>query len=213
MSRCVFFAKAGVSSERWTQAFPAAVIVDESQPYAVQDDELCWVMAGTEGWHHRIQQLAQQGVRTIVLSLQESRDELVETLTAGGRGYLHALAPITTLQAVAASVSNGGLWVGSDFVLDLVRGAAATALAHPEQPQDDALATLTSREREICLLVSEGLSNKEVARRVAITERTVKAHLGAAFEKLKVRDRMQLALLVNGARSPVWVSPLNGTNH
>jgi two-component system NarL family response regulator len=55
---------------------------------------------------------------------------------------------------------------------------------------------LTPREREIALSVSGGLSNKEVARQLAITERTVKAHLSNVFEKLNVKDRMALSILL-----------------
>ncbi|UUA74872.1 helix-turn-helix transcriptional regulator [Cellvibrio sp. QJXJ] len=53
---------------------------------------------------------------------------------------------------------------------------------------------LTGRERAVAELVAAGKTNKEVARELDITERTVKAHLGASFEKLGVRDRLQLAL-------------------
>jgi DNA-binding NarL/FixJ family response regulator len=54
------------------------------------------------------------------------------------------------------------------------------------------------RERQVAESVARGSTNKEIARVMGITERTVKAHLTASFEKLGVRDRMQLALLVNG---------------
>ena len=57
---------------------------------------------------------------------------------------------------------------------------------------------LTAREREIALQIGGGSSNKTIAQRLGITERTVKAHLGSAFAKLGVHDRLQLALLVTG---------------
>jgi len=53
---------------------------------------------------------------------------------------------------------------------------------------------LTPRERDVAIEVAHGATNKEVAQRLNITERTVKAHLGAVFEKLGVRDRLQLVL-------------------
>ena len=59
---------------------------------------------------------------------------------------------------------------------------------------------LSEREVQVARMVAAGASNKEIASRLAITERTVKAHLAASFEKLAVRDRLQLALRVNGAR-------------
>ncbi|MCH8282968.1 MAG: helix-turn-helix transcriptional regulator, partial [Chloroflexi bacterium] len=75
-----------------------------------------------------------------------------------------------------------------------VIGAAFTSLGGRESLPVDSLTILTERERAVALAVAEGRSNKEVARLLDITERTVKAHLGAAFRKLGVRDRMQLVL-------------------
>jgi len=65
-------------------------------------------------------------------------------------------------------------------------------------PPEPALDKLSQRERQVAEAVARGSTNKEIARVMAITERTVKAHLTASFEKLGVRDRMQLSLLVNG---------------
>ena len=56
------------------------------------------------------------------------------------------------------------------------------------------LATLTPREREIAALVARGLSNAQIAKRLAVTERTVKNRLTVVFHKLEVRSRVQLAL-------------------
>jgi len=55
---------------------------------------------------------------------------------------------------------------------------------------------LTEREREVALAVSRGASNKEVARQLGITERTVKAHVSIIFTKLAVQDRLHLALRI-----------------
>ncbi|TAN79521.1 MAG: response regulator transcription factor, partial [Gallionella sp.] len=60
-------------------------------------------------------------------------------------------------------------------------------------------ANLTRREHEIATLVGNGESNKQIALRLAITERTVKAHLTEIFRKLDVADRLRLALLVTGS--------------
>jgi DNA-binding NarL/FixJ family response regulator len=58
------------------------------------------------------------------------------------------------------------------------------------------LANLTEREQEISVLIGSGESNKQIARRLDITERTVKAHLTEIFRKLGITDRLRLALLV-----------------
>ena len=60
---------------------------------------------------------------------------------------------------------------------------------------------LTTRERLVAEAIAAGKTNKEAARELDITERTVKAHLGAVFDKLGVRDRLQLVLLLSGKKS------------
>lgn len=203
MKQSIFFSNPNLQSERWRQAFPDAIVTDAPvEDIVVGQHSLCWVVTNLPDWELRVQRLTRHGATVVVLSLQESRAELLAMLAAGARGYGHALAASETLQAIETSVTNGGFWLGSDFIQDLIKGinsvrsdassaAVSDAAAHP------ALDRLTAREREVCVLVASAHSNKEVARRLNVTERTVKAHLGAAFEKLEVRDRVQLTLLLN----------------
>jgi DNA-binding NarL/FixJ family response regulator len=74
------------------------------------------------------------------------------------------------------------------------RGAAPIGSA--PGPAADPGVRLSPRELEVARAVAEGRSNREIADQFGITERTVKAHLGAAFDKTGARDRLQLALYV-----------------
>ena len=65
-----------------------------------------------------------------------------------------------------------------------------------KQSIQDAIASLTHRENEIALLVAQGESNKNIAHQLAITERTVKAHLTEIFKKMRVTDRVKVALII-----------------
>ena len=67
---------------------------------------------------------------------------------------------------------------------------------------EKAVPTLTDRERQIILLVSEGLSNKEIARRLKITDGTVKVHLHSIFGKLQVSNRTALVAITQGTEKP-----------
>ena len=71
------------------------------------------------------------------------------------------------------------------------------------------LADLTLREREIAELIGNGESNKQIARQLSITERTVKAHLTGIFRKLGIADRLGLALRVT-ARRDADLEQING---
>jgi len=223
MKQSIFFSQANLMSERWRHAFQDAIITDESgEKLVVGQHTLCWVVTNLPDWEQRIQRLSQQGITVVTLSVKESRAELLTALGSGARGYAHALATSETLIAVAASVINGGLWLGSDFVRDLIKGINVTR--SDSSPRESSPATtllanggsssvldrLTAREREVCTLVARAYSNKEVARFLNVTERTVKAHLGAAFEKLQIRDRVQLTVLINrlnGAASEAQEPP------
>jgi DNA-binding CsgD family transcriptional regulator len=79
-------------------------------------------------------------------------------------------------------------------LIQTANNAASAIIA----PKDDWGPNLSTREREIAILAANGASNLEIARECKISERTVKAHLSAVFEKLNLTDRLQLALRVHG---------------
>jgi DNA-binding NarL/FixJ family response regulator len=115
-------------------------------------------------------------------------------LSAGASGYCSALTLPAVLRQVAGVVEHGGLWVGPQLMRRLMQGLAVRNI----EAAEPALDMLSQRERQVAEAAARGSTNKEIARVMGITERTVKAHLSAAYEKLGVRDRMQLSLLVNG---------------
>lgn len=136
----------------------------------------------------------------VILCDQPDEEGAAAAIAAGAAGYCNTHAAPDVLRQVAVVVGNGGLWVGRSLLQRLVAGTVR-ALG-PRQPgsRERWSDKLSEREREVASLVANGASNKEVADQLAITERTVKAHLGAVFEKLEVRDRLQLSLRVNGLR-------------
>jgi two-component system nitrate/nitrite response regulator NarL len=183
---------------RWSQAFPDGQIGDWARlrPTLAADDTV-WVPVLRDDWRARTAGLlqAQSGCRIVVLSPAPSETEGLQALDAGARGYCHLQAVPTLLREVAQVVGLGGLWVGPELLQRLVaatRGLLQQGLAPPPQPID--LSLLSQREFQVACAVARGHTNREVAEQLHITERTVKAHLGAVFEKLGVRDRVQLVL-------------------
>ncbi|MEQ6918087.1 response regulator transcription factor [Halomonas aquatica] len=153
-------------------------------------------MSNLEGWTSLVTTLSQRGAILRVLSYTPNSAEAFQALDAGARGYAHALSPAPLLQQVELVTANQGIWVPAELLAQVV-GGAFKALGGESRLQEDALALLTERERAVALAVAEGQTNKEVARRLDITERTVKAHLGAIFRKLGVRDRLQMILRIS----------------
>ena len=136
------------------------------------------------------------GCPVVVLSNLPSNEEGLRAFSAGVVGYCNALALPDVLRQVATVVGQGGLWVGQDLMQRLLSALTARATAGSA-----AISALSTREHQVALAVARGGTNKEISRAMGITERTVKAHLTAIFEKLGVRDRLQLSLIVNGVET------------
>lgn len=148
----------------------------------------------------------------VVMSDLPQDEEALSAFGAGARGYCNTHASPDVLLQVAAVVLQGGLWIGESLMRRLL--VATSTIAGAVQPAEPPSAqaqpaqggtwqrSLTGREREVALAVAAGASNKEIARTLGITERTVKAHVGAILEKVGVRDRLQLSLVVHGRVPP-----------
>lgn len=193
MNRHIFISCNSIAAARWQEALPHALIVESTGGLGVGPQDLVWLSAELPDWRSRIVELGRQaGCPVAVLSLQPDQNEAMAAFELGARAYAHALATPTLLREIATVVEHGGLWVGEELIGRLL-GALRSRLP---VVADTALAGLSQRELEVARAVASGLSNKEIARALGVTERTVKAHLGAIFEKLGVRDRLQLALRV-----------------
>jgi DNA-binding NarL/FixJ family response regulator len=126
---------------------------------------------------------ADPGVRVVMLTAFSDRDRVVSALDAGAVGYLLKDAePDEVLEAIRAA-SRGEAPLAPRAARELL--AARSAERH---------ADLSKREREVLGLVAEGLPNKLIARRLEISEKTVKAHLTSIFQRIGVTDRTQAAL-------------------
>ena len=192
MSRHFFLSASRSGEARWRESFPDLVLATRlPADFVPQPGDVVWVAAELpEAWG-MVARLARAGVPAVVIAMQPCEDEAVRAFEAGARGYCHAWSVPALLSQVALVVSHGGMWLGAEL---MGRVIAATRRLLPPAAQTDALALLTGREREVALEVARGLTNKEIARRLDISERTVKAHLAAVFDKLGTRDRLQLAL-------------------
>ena len=191
--------------EAWLKAFPKLATTAEVASADIAGATVVWVHAQLEGnnqWRTQVQQVLSllPSAKVIVLSNNPEQAEAMQALELGVVGYLHAYAHYQVLKEVYSVVSHGGVWLGRDLLKHLI-----TMTARGTRPQanvqDEILEGLTKREREVALEASKGNSNKEIARALSISERTVKAHLTSVFDTLKVRDRLHLALVLQGQSS------------
>jgi DNA-binding NarL/FixJ family response regulator len=159
---------------------------------------LIWVVLGDSQLAEKLPRWISAGARVVVLTASEDPCEAKQVLEWGASGYLHYLAAVPVLEQVSQVIQMGGLWLGVDLMRQLVFATANILQVSEVPPSLSVLDSLTLRERAVAEAVAAGKTNKEVARDLEITERTVKAHLGAVFEKLNVRDRLQLVLVMAG---------------
>jgi DNA-binding NarL/FixJ family response regulator len=143
-------------------------------------------MPGVDGVEatHRIGATAPR-TAVVILTTFADRARITRALDAGAAGYLLKDAePSELIDGIRAAAAGS----------TPISPRAASRLA--ERSDDPIPASLTPREREVLALVAEGLANKQIARRLGIAEKTVKAHLTRVFAALDVTDRTQAALWV-----------------
>jgi DNA-binding NarL/FixJ family response regulator len=131
-------------------------------------------------------QIVAERAETVVLVLTSfsDRPRILGALEAGAAGYL--------LKDASAEEVTEGIRVAARGESPLDPRAARTVLDARAEP--DPLAAFSAREREVLSLLVEGLPNKLIARRLEISEKTVKAHLTRIFREIEVSDRTQAAL-------------------
>lgn len=196
----LFLVAEGRMRERWRQAFPDAFTVPRIADLAplAEARQTVWLDGTGLDLMERLVRLREAvaaGYRVIVMTATPSEVEAFQALNDGAVGYCHVEAAPEQLREIALVVEHGGLWMVPELVQRLM--ALSLRVVPTPAPEHPELNNLTPRELMVAERVAHGASNREIAEALDITERTVKAHLSTIFEKLGVRDRVQLALAMN----------------
>lgn len=129
--------------------------------------------------------------KIIVLTIHEDREYLFKTIQMGAEGYvLKDAEPLVLIEAIR-NVYRGQSYIQSNMTKELVKEFNRVTL-HEKDKNDEH--NLTSREIEVLELIAEGMINKEIAKQLYISEKTVKNHVSNIFKKLNVSDRTQAAI-------------------
>ncbi|MDE0929886.1 MAG: response regulator transcription factor [Halioglobus sp.] len=197
----VFVTTIGYMRERWELAFPGASAVSsiaEVDGLSSSVTASVWLdisVIAQESRQQAIVAASGLGWPVVVMTGVPEDAEAFAALNAGARGYCHVKAAPEQLREIALVVENRGLWMPTQLMQRFL--SVTTRIVPPIAPDTLDLNTLTSRETMVAERVAHGASNREIAEALEISERTVKAHLTTSFEKLGVRDRVQLALRMN----------------
>jgi two-component system, NarL family, nitrate/nitrite response regulator NarL len=189
----------------WAEAFPKAKITPtvQAKPSKAQKEAsiIFWLHMNEDRQQWLISSISliqtkYKHAKIVVLANAPNQAEALHALSLGVVAYAHAYSPANVLLEIKTVIINGGVWMGQDLLKRLIE--VSTSLAGNQTAQvDQHLKLLTKRERQVAIEAAKGLSNKEIARILKITERTVKAHLSSTFERLGAKDRLHLALMLN----------------
>ncbi|MGB4782783.1 response regulator [Candidatus Methylomirabilis sp.] len=133
------------------------------------------------------------GTKVLILSGFSEGELMAKALQLGAKGYLSKLLTHRDLIRAIRATYAGEVWAERK-VLSEVLESLRQKMQEKNLPLSDMQETLTDREHEIVKWVIQGMTNKEIATRLGISDKTVKTHLSNIFNKLKISRRLQLVL-------------------
>ena len=137
--------------------------------------------------------------KIIVMDLLPVHEEIVEFVNAGVAGFIMKDATLEDLVRAIRAVADGAHVLPPEMTGTLFSQIAREAVTKGRPRALDAV-RMTPREREVINLIAEGLSNKEIARRLHIATHTVKSHVRNIMEKLMLHTRLQIAAYAHGEK-------------
>ena len=167
--------------ESYQQLSPDVVLMDIRMP----------VMDGVEATR-RLRE-SDPNTKVIILTTFDDNEYIFEGLRAGALGYLLKDVSGDELADAIRKVAAGGSMIEPSVARKVIAEFARLAPATPEAVED-LIASLSEREIEILKLVSQGLTNKEIAAKLYLAEGTVKNSVTSILQKIGVRDRTQAAI-------------------
>ena len=126
--------------------------------------------------------------KVIMLTFHKDKEYLYEVINLEANGYVLKDAESNSLIKAVREVHKGNSYIHPNMTSDIVKEI------NNKNSKDDKKPRLTRREYEVLTLIAEGLNNKQIARNLFISEKTVKNHVSNIFKKINVSDRTQAAI-------------------
>jgi two-component system, NarL family, nitrate/nitrite response regulator NarL len=130
-------------------------------------------------------------VKTIMLTVSERQDDVIAAMEAGANGYILKGVTGADLIGTVRAVSKGETYITPQFAARLLHQMQRKSTEKPAQRPE---VELTHREEQILNEVSVGLTNKEIARKLTLSEKTVKHYMTSVLQKLQARNRVEAVI-------------------
>jgi DNA-binding NarL/FixJ family response regulator len=169
----------------------ALALVEQLQPDVVLMDVNMPVLSGPDA----VRQMRARfpGLPVVMLTVSERDDDLFDAIRAGAQGYLLKNVGAAELIDAIQRVREGEAIVAPSMAARLLAEFRTLAEQAPAEPQQTPVGELSERELDVLRLVAQGLSNKEIADSLGLSEHTVKTHLANILDKLHLRSRAHAA--------------------
>jgi two-component system, NarL family, response regulator LiaR len=133
--------------------------------------------------------------RVMILSMTPNFSEAQKFLALGAMGYGNAMMHESHLYSVYQALEEGKIWLHPDFITLMI--SQIRDHNNPKEKLQKSLDVLTHREQEVAIMLGDGATHQEISDALDITIRTVKAHATSIYQKLNVKDRLALSLLLH----------------
>ncbi len=130
--------------------------------------------------------------KVMCLSSKLEETKGFKLLKKGIKGYGNTYMTPLNLKEAIKIIKNDKIWIYAELMSFIIENSTLSNISIHNEKID----RLSSREMEVAKLVSEGFANKEIAQRLNITERTIKAHISSIFFKFEIKDRVTLGIIV-----------------
>lgn len=167
-----------------------------------QKPDLIWICTDHPDWQAWLRTLSATHA-CAVMTFRKNLAEFQTAMNLGAKAYVEAIANATILAQIFDTLQAGSMWLPAELLAKMI-GASDQLIKQRDktrerqQPNFD---NLTLREHEVAEYVCQGMTNKQIAQTLDITERTVKQHMSNLLAKTEATDRMQLMLKYRGYSS------------